>query len=160
MIYRPHTRFSNDFMAVVVKTNRPASAIAPEMIGVVRSTDASVPLDGIRPMADVTDQTVATRRLVVWLLSIFAGLALVLAALGLYAVMTAVVAERRICAFIQDRIGPNRVGPVGLLQPAADGVKAFFKEEMTPPSTMHWDLWLGPAPLRPFHETYYPGPRW
>ena len=40
MIYWPHTRFSNDFMAVVVKTNRPALAIAPEMIRVVRSTDA------------------------------------------------------------------------------------------------------------------------
>jgi len=43
-----------------------------------------------------------------------------------------VLLERRICAFIQDRIGPNRVGPFGLLQPAADGLKAFFKEEMTP----------------------------
>jgi ABC-type antimicrobial peptide transport system permease subunit len=82
-------------MAVVVKTNRPALAVAPEMTRVVRSTDASVPLDTIRPMVEVTDQTVATRRLVMWLLAIFAGLALVLAALGLYAVMTAVVAERR-----------------------------------------------------------------
>jgi putative ABC transport system permease protein len=82
-------------MAVVVKTNRPATAVAPEMTRVVRSADASVPLDTIRPMVEVTDQTLATRRLVVWLLSIFAGLALVLAALGLYAVMTAVVAERR-----------------------------------------------------------------
>ena len=35
-----------------------------------------------------------------------------------------------------------------------------FKEEMKAPSTMHWDLWLGPAPARPFHETYFPGPRW
>src|SRR5689334_156133 len=43
-----------------------------------------------------------------------------------------VLVERRVCAFIQDRIGPNRVGPFGLLQPAADGIKAFFKEEMTP----------------------------
>jgi NADH-quinone oxidoreductase subunit H len=43
-----------------------------------------------------------------------------------------VLAERRVCAAIQDRIGPNRAGPFGLLQPAADGVKAFFKEEMTP----------------------------
>ena len=25
---------------------------------------------------------------------------------------------------------------------------------------MHWDLWLGPAPARPYHETYFPGPRW
>jgi NADH-quinone oxidoreductase subunit H len=43
-----------------------------------------------------------------------------------------VLVERRVCAFIQDRIGPNRVGPFGLLQPAADGIKAFFKEEVTP----------------------------
>jgi NADH-quinone oxidoreductase subunit H len=33
---------------------------------------------------------------------------------------------------MQDRLGPNRCGPFGLLQPAADGIKAFFKEEMTP----------------------------
>src|SRR5712671_2628565 len=43
-----------------------------------------------------------------------------------------VLLERRICAFIQGRIGPNRCGPFGLLQPAADGIKAFFKEEVTP----------------------------
>ena len=35
-----------------------------------------------------------------------------------------------------------------------------FKEEMPIPSTNHFDLWLGPAPARPFHETYLPGPRW
>ena len=35
-----------------------------------------------------------------------------------------------------------------------------FKEEMPVPPHMHWDLWLGPAPARPFHETYFPGPRW
>src|SRR6267378_6460692 len=43
-----------------------------------------------------------------------------------------VLVERRVCAFIQGRIGPNRCGPFGLLQPAADGIKAFFKEEVTP----------------------------
>ena len=35
-----------------------------------------------------------------------------------------------------------------------------FKEEMPIPPTNHFDLWLGPAPARPFHETYFPGPRW
>src|SRR5947199_3762914 len=35
-----------------------------------------------------------------------------------------------------------------------------FKEEMPVPSTMNWDLWLGPAPERPYHATYFPGPRW
>ena len=41
--------------------------------------------------------------------------------------------ERRVCAFIHNRLGPNRVGPQGLLQPAADGLKNFFKEETLPP---------------------------
>ncbi|MFH1924590.1 MAG: Gfo/Idh/MocA family oxidoreductase [Planctomycetota bacterium] len=35
-----------------------------------------------------------------------------------------------------------------------------FKEEMPVPSNIDWDLWIGPAPMRPFHATYLPGPRW
>jgi predicted dehydrogenase len=34
------------------------------------------------------------------------------------------------------------------------------KESMTPPDTLDWDLWIGPAPMRPFHTDYFPGPKW
>jgi NADH-quinone oxidoreductase subunit H len=47
-------------------------------------------------------------------------------------VMFVIWAERRICGFIQDRLGPNRVGPAGLLQSVADGVKNIMKEETYP----------------------------
>lgn len=43
-----------------------------------------------------------------------------------------VLAERLTCAYIQDRIGPNRCGPFGLLQPIADAVKLIFKEDIVP----------------------------
>lgn len=56
-----------------------------------------------------------------------------------------VLAERRVCAFIQDRVGPNRVGPWGLLQPAADGIKAFLKEDFTPAHVRKVYFILAPA---------------
>jgi NADH-quinone oxidoreductase subunit H len=48
------------------------------------------------------------------------------------AVSYLVLAERRIASFMQDRIGPNRCGPLGLLQPLADAVKLLFKEDILP----------------------------
>jgi NADH-quinone oxidoreductase subunit H len=56
-----------------------------------------------------------------------------------------VVAERRISAFIQDRVGPNRVGPFGLLQPLADGLKFILKEDFTPAYVRKAYFWLAPA---------------
>jgi NADH-quinone oxidoreductase subunit H len=55
------------------------------------------------------------------------------------------LAERRICAWMQDRLGPNRVGPQGLLQPAADGLKNLFKEETLPATADKALFVLAPA---------------
>ncbi len=54
------------------------------------------------------------------------------------------LAERRISAFIQDRHGPNRVGPFGLLQPIADGLKSLVKEEALPGTASKSYFMLGP----------------
>src|SRR5512136_1193159 len=70
--------------------------------------------------------------------------------LGVFSVLMFIVAyavwvERRTAAAIQDRYGPNRVGPFGLLQPAADAIKAFLKEDFTPAHVRKAYYWLAPA---------------
>lgn len=61
---------------------------------------------------------------------------IIFAALFFFVVLTSfaytTLLERRVIAFFQQRIGPNRVGPLGFLQPAADGVKLIFKEDLIP----------------------------
>lgn len=54
-------------------------------------------------------------------------------------------AERKVAAIMQDRIGPNRAGPFGLLQPLADGGKFFFKEDFTPANAEKFLFILGPS---------------
>ncbi len=53
--------------------------------------------------------------------------------------------ERRLLAWWQDRYGPNRVGPYGIFQLAADMLKMFFKEDWTPPFADKLIFWLAPA---------------
>ncbi|HYE30194.1 MAG TPA: NADH-quinone oxidoreductase subunit NuoH [Methylomirabilota bacterium] len=71
----------------------------------------------------------------------------VLGVIGIMLPMIAysVMAERRVSAWIQDRVGPNRVGPFGLLQPLADGLKFILKEDFTPAHVRKAYFWLAPA---------------
>ena len=56
-----------------------------------------------------------------------------------------VYAERRVSALIQDRFGPNRVGPAGLFQPIADAAKFLLKEDVTPAHVNKFYYWLAPC---------------
>ena len=71
------------------------------------------------------------------ILAIF-GISLLIATYSTYA-------ERKVAAFLQDRLGPNRAGPWGLLQPIADAGKLFFKEDFIPSQASKWLFILGPS---------------
>ncbi|HET8678742.1 MAG TPA: NADH-quinone oxidoreductase subunit H, partial [bacterium] len=57
----------------------------------------------------------------------------------------ATLLERRLLALFQIRYGPNRVGPMGLLQPLADGIKLIFKESFVPAGADRLVYWIAPA---------------
>ncbi|MCU0430486.1 MAG: NADH-quinone oxidoreductase subunit NuoH [Cytophagaceae bacterium] len=59
--------------------------------------------------------------------------------------MYSTLAERKFAAFFQDRLGPNRAGLFGILQPVADGVKLFMKEEIIPAQANKFLFILGPS---------------
>jgi NADH-quinone oxidoreductase subunit H len=72
------------------------------------------------------------------LISIIIGVSLIVAMYETYA-------ERKVAAVIQDRRGPNRAGPFGILQPLADGLKLFMKEEIVPSLSNKFLFILGPG---------------
>lgn len=74
---------------------------------------------------------------IIFVLAVF-SIALLIATYSTYA-------ERKVAAFMQDRIGPDRAGPFGLLQPIADAVKMFMKEEMIPAQSDKLLFILGPC---------------
>jgi len=72
-------------------------------------------------------------------------LVVVIFAITLLIAMYSTYAERKVAAFLQDRLGPNRAGPFGILQPLADGVKMFMKEEIIPNVSNKALFVLGPC---------------
>ncbi|WP_316802225.1 NADH-quinone oxidoreductase subunit NuoH [Pedobacter nototheniae] len=72
------------------------------------------------------------------LVAVIFGISLVIAMYSTYA-------ERKVAAFLQDRLGPDRAGPFGILQPLADGVKMFMKEEIIPTTSNKWLFIAGPG---------------
>jgi NADH-quinone oxidoreductase subunit H len=72
-------------------------------------------------------------------------LVVIIFAISLLIAMYSTYFERKVAAWFQDRIGPNRAGPFGILQPLADGVKMFLKEDFIPRNADKWLFIIGPG---------------
>jgi NADH-quinone oxidoreductase subunit H len=80
-----------------------------------------------------------------WLILEKLILVVIIISLSLVIAMYTTYAERKVAAWLQDRRGPNRAGPWGILQPLADGGKLFFKEEIIPLVSSKFLFILGPS---------------
>jgi NADH-quinone oxidoreductase subunit H len=72
------------------------------------------------------------------------GVGLILVFIGLGSVMVLTLGERKVIARVQDRFGPNRWGPWGILTPVADGIKMLTKEDIVPEGADYWVHLLAP----------------
>ncbi|HEY4303664.1 MAG TPA: ABC transporter permease [Gemmatimonadaceae bacterium] len=93
-IYLPHAQSPQTTLSIVVRTNAPANAVGQPLRALVRSLDANLPISRMQPLEEIVDRATARERFNTVLLGAFGFAALLLASVGLYGVMTFLVAQR------------------------------------------------------------------
>ena len=102
-------------MNIVVRASRPLDSLAGDYRRLVQAADSTLPLIRMRSMDDVVTDAVAQPRFLTTLLSVFAGLALLLAAVGTYGILSYLVSERKQEIGIRMALGADRSGILGLI---------------------------------------------
>ena len=111
----PRTSITPGGMNVVLGTTLPAAVLSPTIERAVRELDRSVPVVGLRDMEGVFTESIQRPRLLAQLVGGFAGLALVLAAIGTYGVLSYLIAERRREIGIRVALGAARSGVLAMM---------------------------------------------
>jgi predicted permease len=110
-VYLPMMQSEPEGAELVVRSSVPIGVLAPSIMSTLRSHYAGQPATEFRPIEGIVDHTVSPRRFIVLLISVFAGLGLVLASLGIYGVISYSVVQRRQEIAIRMALGasPGRI---------------------------------------------------
>ncbi|MFN8062198.1 MAG: ABC transporter permease [Vicinamibacterales bacterium] len=114
-MYLPQAQLTDDFVTVVVRTAVPPASVAPEVRRTIAAIANDVPIDEVATLSELVARSVGPRRFVMLLLQLFAALALVMTAVGIYAVISYTVAERTREIAIRTALGASRTSTIQLV---------------------------------------------
>ena len=114
-LYFPYRQNPQGFLSVVLRTTVPPETIIPAARQAVQSVDRDQPLSQVRTMEELLAQSVGQRRLSMLLIGVFAGVALLLASIGIYGVMSYSVAQRAHELGIRMALGAARANVLQLV---------------------------------------------